>query len=176
MFENYCNWITRHSLGDHSSVVGLLITIVGFILTFIKLWLVGRNNRTLQKSVQEAILGLGKIDTLKELATLIERLRNLNSLVMTADSMDLAKGFSDYRSSLTRLRESSSTSISETHSTIQSVLTQLSNIEDRLVGSVLNDTELTSRKRQSILKVTNSCLDELQAFIQQIQNHLIPNQ
>lgn len=174
MFEKYCHWIeTQNHLGDHLSVVGLVITVIGFGFTLVKLWIVGRNSRNLQASVQQAIQSLNKIDTLKELATLIERLRNLNSLILTDDSMDLARAFSNYRTALIELRESSATTISETHSTVQSVLTQFSEIENRLVGSAMSDNELTWRKRQTILKVTNSCLDELQAFIQRIQNNLI---
>lgn len=173
MIETYNTWITSQNLGDHASVAGLVITIVGFLLTFIKLCMVGRNSRVLDATVQNVLKNLWKVDTLKELATLIERLRNLNSSVMTADAMDLAKAFSDYRTSLIRLRESSASALPEPHSTIQAILTQLSEIENRLVGSALSDGDLTARKRQNILKTTNACLDDLQVFMQSLQNNMI---
>lgn len=173
MIETYKTWVTSHNLGDHASVAGLLITILGFMFTFLKLWMVGRNSRVLDATVQNVLSNLWKVDTLKELATLIERLRNLNSSVMTAEAMDLAKAFSDYRTSLIRLRESSSSALPEPHSAIQGILTQLSEIENRLVGSALSDVDLTARKRQNILKTTNDCLDDLQVFMQSLQNNMI---
>ena len=36
LFPRYSEWVSQKGIGDHASILGLLITLVGFWLTFLK--------------------------------------------------------------------------------------------------------------------------------------------
>lgn len=116
---------------------------------------------------------MASIDTLKELSTLVERLKSINSLLLSGDSMALVNWFSSYRTDLIRIREMSKNAIPFKDSTIQTTITRFSEIESRLLGSTIDESVLTTRKRQNLLKTTNSCMDDLHALVQKIQSNII---
>ena len=172
IIETYLKCIQDANLGDHASVLGLLITFVGFVITFVKLWRVGIKNTELEAVVRQTLVSVSQLDTLKDLSALIERLKNINIQIMTSEAMNLAQSFSSFRAALIKIREENDLSNGEAHSTIQGIITKLAETENRIVTVALSENDLTAKKRQNILKTTNTCLDELHALITRIQNRI----
>lgn len=160
--ETYQNFIRTYDLGNHASILGLLITIAGFIISILKIWKISQRTDELKLAVDKTLNEVYLIDTLKELSGLSERLKELNTRLLSEEAVSLARLIQDIRCDFIIIRESSIESNNRArNATLQKLITNLSRIEENVMEANFSEEGFTNPKRILAATSASKCLDDV---------------
>lgn len=170
--EVYHKLVTT-GLADHLSVIGFLISLVGFGVTWLKLKAVKKNNESLALAVNQAIDAVSRIDTLKELSAMVEQGRFLAERFVAGEPEELAKKIEILRERAVRVRHSQDLTSDNAVGTLNLVTSLLTSMHGKISGTVLQGESLPINKRRSFITSTHQCIEYLHLILVEIQSKII---
>ena len=133
--------LERYSLGDIASILGLLITIIGFIITFIKV----RQSKNAAELAQEISLklrdDLQRTDTVIEFSSAITSMDEIKRLHRKGAWEILPERYTALRKSLITIKSNNDNLSNEQMQKIQSAIQNLKSIEEQVDTAIIRKKE-----------------------------------
>jgi hypothetical protein len=169
-FTQLLAYIVSYNLGDYASVLGVLISILGFGVTVYKVW---RSNATalqVKLAVQNLQRDLQRMDVISKMAEASRRLSEIKRLQRENFWSGLPVLYEDLRAKLIDVRDNAELTDEQTE-ILRGVIYQTSIMETSIESALKHEssTKLDSVKYNQVL---SKKIDELQAVFNQIRNQI----
>jgi len=124
--------IQENHIGDYSSIIALIITVIGFGITILQLTKTKKASEIATSAVNAIRDDLKKIDTLTSLSSVVTEMEEIKHLQREKNLLKLPEKYAKLRTSLITIKGFSSIFAEEDLKIIQGTITQLSASEEAI--------------------------------------------
>ena len=134
-------YLEANSIGDYSSIIGLLITLIGFGFTITQLLKTKRASEAATSAVNAVRHDLKKIDTITDLSSVVAEMEEIKRLHRERNNELLPEKYAKLRKYLIAIKSSNPTLIEEDLIILQGAITQLSASEKTIDKALFTKEE-----------------------------------
>ena len=165
MLDEYTTFIKTHNIDIHVGIVGFVFTILGFVVTLLKVYRLGQNSKELAAEIKRTRETINAIDTVRDLSSAMELLKTVRDKLISNQVNDVPSQLMNLRLALIRIRHTHSDADQSFNLSIQKLITDLQSLETSMLGSLISSSDYSSRRQQRDLKTLAECLNHLQTFL-----------
>lgn len=162
--------ISNYNLGDYASIVGLLITIVGFIYTLINVIKTRRASINAEKIALQVRADISKLDTVSLISTVISVMDEIKRLHRQGAWEILPERYSSIKKSLISIKSTYPELPLEHKKIIQSAISNFSSIEKQVETAIYQKTIPCDVDKLNIL--ISRQVDKLQEIFIDVKNKI----
>lgn len=146
--------MTLFDLGAYASILGVVIAVVGFIITI-------KEARGARKVASEVRNDIAKIDLIAELSSTIRALEEIKNIQRDGKWDALPEKYASLRRSLISIKSSAITLSEDEKSGIQSTIQHLNSMEDTVEKCIAGKAKMDAVKFNKILSRNADSLHEI---------------
>ena len=165
LLDEYITFIQTHNIDTHVGILGFLLTIFGFLVTLIKVYKLGQNDKELAAEIKRTRETITAIDIVRDLSSAMELLKAVRDKLISNRVNDVPTQLLNLRLALIRILHTHPNSDQDFNLSIQNLITDLQTLETTMVGALISSTDYGSRRQQRALKTLAECLNNLQSFL-----------
>lgn len=171
------NFIQNNHLGDFVSIVGFVITLIGFGVTIYNL----RKTRTASELATIAVTNirkdLKKVDTVAHLSSILTEMEEIKRLHRTENNEQLPEKYSKLRASLIFIKNDNNALAEEDYKILQSAIVQLRAFEKNLDNALYanKDTRVSQINISKLNVLTSNHIDKLQEVLIRVKSTIGDN-
>jgi hypothetical protein len=168
--KEFINFIVKNNWGDIASVIGLIITIISFIVILINVLRSRRAAEQAKIAVAQVRDDLSKVDTVAEFSTALSAMEEIRRLHRKDAWEILPDRYSSLRKSLISIRSSNPDMLKEYKKAFQSAIQIFSSIEDQV--EVALSQKKSPPDAAELNKVISIQIDKLQEILIEMKNQI----
>lgn len=147
-------FIQTYHLGDYASIIGLIITFIGFGITIHNLIKTRKASELATEMVKNIRKDLKKVDTVAILSSCLAEMEEIKRLIRISNIEQLPERYSKLRASLILIKNDNNALIQEDHKILQGAIVQLKAFEkklDEIVETNSQNTQISIAKWNTLI-------------------------
>lgn len=156
-------WLAAYRINEYSDILGLVITVIGFVLTLWNLWK-SRSIATQALSVASKVRDdLRKVEVVAEFSAVIAALEEIKRLHRKGELEPLPERYSSLRRSLITMRDSTILLCNEDQSLLQGAISQFAGFERKIEKALTVDEAKIDFAKMN--RIVSTLLDDIHAVV-----------
>lgn len=163
------NFVSANHLGDYSSIIGLIITLIGFLITIITLNKTKKASEIATKAVKAIQHDLKKIDTVTNLSSVLTEMEEIKRLHREKNYSQLLDKYSKLRVSLISVKSSNPALTEEDSTILQGAITQLK-ASEKIIDKHLHTNVNSQPDNVKLNGLISNHIDKLQEVLIRVKS------